>query len=154
MTTKGLKLECTKPKCFNRQILSECKICVKSHKCELCKARKQHSRSTKCTKNRKCDACTSREELYQCVTKKYCSTCSVKKGKCGDCKELPPKCINNGKHFYIYIIKNFNDSLFDILECCARRLLSVQLDFRTIMRDRRIYLTINQWKISSGDILS
>lgn len=87
--TRGLKLEYTKPKCFNCQMLSECKICVKGHKCELYKAPKQHSGSTKCTKNRKCDACASREEQCQCVTKKYGSTCSVKKGKCGDCMEFP-----------------------------------------------------------------
>lgn len=27
--TRGLKLECTKPKCFNYQIVSECKICIR-----------------------------------------------------------------------------------------------------------------------------
>lgn len=66
--TRGLKLKCTKPKCFNCQMLSKCKICVKGHKCELCKAPKQYSGSIKCTKNRKCDACAFREEQCQCVT--------------------------------------------------------------------------------------
>ncbi len=102
---RGLNLECTKPKYFNYQMVSEYKICVKSHKFDLCKAPKQNSGSTKCTKNRKCDACAFREERSQCVTKKYCLTCSIKKGKRVDCKELPPKCINDGKYF-IYIIKN------------------------------------------------
>ncbi len=34
--TGGLNLSCPKPKCFNCQIASECKICVKGHKCDTC----------------------------------------------------------------------------------------------------------------------
>lgn len=90
---KSLKLECTKPKCFNCQVVADCKICIKGHKCDPCKISKQHSGSTTYSKNRKCDACAFREEHCQCVTKKYCATCSVKKGKCVDCEDLPPKCI-------------------------------------------------------------
>lgn len=97
---KGLKLECTKPKCFNCQVVADCKICVKGHKCDLCKTPKQHSAYTK---NRKCDACAVREENCQCVTKKYCSACSVRKGKCNDCEDLPPKCINDGNYFPLFI---------------------------------------------------
>ena len=96
--TKGLKLECTKSKCFNCQVVADCKICIKSYKYDPCKIPKQHSGSTTCSKNWKCDACAFREEYCQCVTKKYCATCSVEKGKCVDCEDLPPKCINDGKY--------------------------------------------------------
>lgn len=37
---KGLKLECSKPKCFNCQVAADCKIFVKGHKCDLCKTSK------------------------------------------------------------------------------------------------------------------
>ena len=100
---KGLKLECSKPKCFNCQVAADCKICVKGHKCDLCKTPKQHSGTAICTKNRKCDACALREEKCHCVTKKYCSACSVKKGKCIDCEDLPPKCINDGNYSALLI---------------------------------------------------
>lgn len=91
----GRKLSCPKPKCFNCQVAADCKICVKGHKCDTCKTPKDCS-STNCSKNRRCDACVHREEICQCVTKKYCATCSVKKGKCGDCEDLPPKCTTDG----------------------------------------------------------
>lgn len=53
---QGLKLECPKPKCFNCKVMANCKICIKGHKCDTCKASKNHS-STSCSKARKCDAC-------------------------------------------------------------------------------------------------
>ena len=34
---KKLKLSCLKLKCFNCQVVAECKICIKGHKCEICK---------------------------------------------------------------------------------------------------------------------
>ncbi len=40
---KGLNLGCPKPKCFNCQVAADCKICVKSHRCDHCKALRQHS---------------------------------------------------------------------------------------------------------------
>lgn len=33
---KSLKFECTKPKCFNYQVVANCKIYIKSHKYNLC----------------------------------------------------------------------------------------------------------------------
>lgn len=92
----GLNLECSKPKCFNCEVATNCKICVKGHKCDLCKAPKECS-STNCSKSRKCDACVHRETLCQCVSKTYCAMCSIKKGKCADCEDLPPKCTTNSK---------------------------------------------------------
>lgn len=35
---KGLNLECPKLKCFNCQVAVDCKIRIKSQKCNLCKA--------------------------------------------------------------------------------------------------------------------
>ena len=37
---KKLKLECLKPKCFNCQLVAECKIYVKGHKYDSCKVPK------------------------------------------------------------------------------------------------------------------
>lgn len=98
---RGLKLECVKLKCFNCQLVAECKICVKGHKCDSCKVPKEHSGSITCSRNRKCDACALREECCQYVTKKYCTNCTGKKGKCVDCEELPPKCISDGNYSYL-----------------------------------------------------
>ncbi len=61
-SVKGLRLECPKPKCFNCQVAADCKICVKEHKCDLCKTPKQHSGTAIYTKNRKCNACALKEE--------------------------------------------------------------------------------------------
>lgn len=91
----GLNLSCPKPKCFNCQVTAECKICEKKYKCDTCKLPHQCSFTT-CLKTRRCDACVCREEICQCVSKKYCTIYSVKKGKCGDCEDLPPKCPTNG----------------------------------------------------------
>lgn len=93
----GLNLECPKPRCQGCQAAPECEICIKGHRCDLCKAPRQHS-STNCSKNRRCDACVQREEQCQCVAKKYCDSCSIQKGKCGNCEELPPKCTADGKY--------------------------------------------------------
>lgn len=66
---QGLKLECLKPKCFNCEVMANCKICIKSHKCETCKAPKNYS-SINCSKAQKCDSCAYWESICQCVTKK------------------------------------------------------------------------------------
>lgn len=84
---RGLKLEYPKPKCFNCEVMANCKDCIKGHRCDTCKAPKNHS-SSNCSKIGKCDSCAHRESICQCVTKKYCATCSVKKGKYMDCEDL------------------------------------------------------------------
>ena len=123
--SEGLNLECLKPKCFNYQVVVECKICVKKHKYELYKIPRQHSRITTCIKNRRYDTYTHKEENCQCIRKKYCTTCTIKKRKCADCKELPPKCTTNNNSFLIinYYI------LINLLDYYVRCLLSVQPDF-------------------------
>ena len=95
---KGLKLECPKPKCFNCEVMANCKDCIKDHRCDTCKAPKNHS-FFNYSKIRKCDSCAHRELICQCMTKKYCATCSVKKTKCMDCEDLLPKCISDCKYF-------------------------------------------------------
>lgn len=87
----GLNLECPKPKCFN------CELCIRGHKCDSCKTPKNHS--APCSKSRKCDSYGYQEQevICQCVSKKYCVTCELKKGKCGDCEVLPPKCTTQSK---------------------------------------------------------
>ena len=37
-----------------------------------------------------------RKKFASVFLKKYYTMCSVKKGKCGDCEDLPPKCITDG----------------------------------------------------------
>lgn len=95
---KCLKLECIKSKCFKCQVVTDCKIYIKDHKCNSCKIHKQYSGSTTYSKNQKCDTCAFKEEYYQCVIKKYCATCLVKKGKYVDCDNLPSKYINDSKY--------------------------------------------------------
>ena len=97
--SRGLNLECPKPKYFNCQVTVEFKICVKGYKYELYKIPRQHSRMTTCIKNRRCDACAQREENCQCVRKKYCTIYAIKKEKCANYKELPPKCTTNSNSF-------------------------------------------------------
>ena len=122
---RGLNLECLKPKCFNYQVVVECKICVKRHKYELYKILRQYSGTATCTKNRRCNTCAQREANCQCVGKTYCTTCAIKKGKCANWKKLLPKCTTNGNFF---LIINYY-MLINLLDCCAHCLLSIQPDF-------------------------
>ena len=106
--TKGLKLTCPSPKCLDCQTAAECKLCIKGIRCESCKSPKEHSGIAECTSQRKCDACVLRQIQCQCISKKYCARCEKQKGKCGDCKELPPKCFSNGNIiFFIFLILSF-----------------------------------------------
>lgn len=59
----GLNLECPQSKCFNCQVAAECKICIKGHKCELCKIPRQHSGTATCTKNRRYNACAIEKKI-------------------------------------------------------------------------------------------
>lgn len=89
-----LNLECSKPKCYNCQRMADCKIFVKRSQCQGCRTPVAHG--PLCSKNRKCDVCVQQKADCQCVSKKYCATCSAKKEKCMDCEELPPRCTSNG----------------------------------------------------------
>lgn len=62
----------------------------------MCKVPKNHS-FIKYSKARKCNANTNKELFYKYVIKIYCATCLVKKEKCLDCKNLPPKYTFNNK---------------------------------------------------------
>ena len=33
----GLNLECPKPKCYNCQIIADCKLCIKGTRCQTCR---------------------------------------------------------------------------------------------------------------------
>ena len=100
--TKSLNLECPKPKCFNCQFATDCKIFIKSHKCDLYKAPQNHN-ILNYSKNQHCDAYAYRKEQCQCVSKKYCATCSIKKRKCADCEDLSPNCTSDDKFLIILI---------------------------------------------------
>ena len=56
-----LNLEYPKLKCFNCQVIAEYKICVKEHKCELCKIPRQNDGTSTYTKNWKFDSYTYRK---------------------------------------------------------------------------------------------
>lgn len=95
---RGVNLECLRPKYFNCQVASECKICIKGTRCDSCKSPKEHSLMP-CLKARKCDACVKHSQTCQCISKKYYSTCIGKKKKCLDCEKLLPKCSSDCKFF-------------------------------------------------------
>ena len=121
----GLNLEFLRPKYCNCQVVAECKICIKKHKYELCKIPRQDSGTATYTKNRRCDTYAHREENCECVGKKYCTTCAIKKGKYANCKKLSPKCTTNGNFF---LIINYY-MLINLLNYCVHHLLWVQPDF-------------------------
>ena len=125
--SRGLNLEYFKPKYFNYWVAAKYKICVKEHKCELCKIPRQNSEIATFTNNQRYDACAHSEENCQYIGKKYCITCAIKKGKCANCQELHPKCTTNGNFF---LIINYY-MLINLLNYCARCLLSIQPDFVT-----------------------
>ena len=54
------------------------------------------------TKNRRCNTCIYRKENCQCVGKKYCITCVIKKEKYANYKELSPKYTTNINFFLDY----------------------------------------------------
>lgn len=81
--------------------MANCKICIKSHKCDICKTPKNHN-STNYSKDKKYDVFAYWELICKCVIKKYYTTCSIKKGKYFDCEDLPSKCISNSKFILFY----------------------------------------------------
>ena len=97
---KKLNLSCPKPKRFKCQVSTDCKVCIKGHKCDTCKVPRQCS-SSNCSKSRRYNAYVHRKEICQCVSKKYCAVCTVWKGKFGDCEDLPPKCTTDGNNLFI-----------------------------------------------------
>ena len=93
---QGLNLECPKQKCFNCQVMADCRTCIKRQRCDSCKEPKQHS-SAHCSKTRLCDACAMKAMSCRCIPKQLCATCISKRGKCGTCEEMPPKCTTNSE---------------------------------------------------------
>ncbi len=87
LPAKVLNLSCLKPKYFYCQVAADCKIFVKGYKCDICKLPRQFS-SLSCLKNCQFDEYLYREEICQYVSTKYCAVCTVKKEKCGDCKDF------------------------------------------------------------------
>lgn len=59
---KGLNLCCFKPKCFNCQIATNCKICIKGYKCDTYKIPQKYS-LTSCSKNWNCNAYIHSQKL-------------------------------------------------------------------------------------------
>ena len=106
----NLNLECPKPKCLECQAIVDCKICVEGKRCDSCKIPNVHN-NTNCGNGRSCDACEERKKRCKCTRKVYCPRRANQKlgGKCQECENMPPKCTSNN--------------------CCARRLLSIQLYF-------------------------
>ena len=66
------------------------------------------------------------------MAKKYWNRYASCMGKkCSDCEKLPPKCISNNKKYFFYSRFQRSTVLTLISNCCARQLLSIQLDFET-----------------------
>ncbi len=52
-----LNLECSKPKCYNCQIIADCKLCIKVSQCLTCRDKKDQSATF--GSGRKYDACVA-----------------------------------------------------------------------------------------------
>ena len=127
---KGVRLSCDQPKCANCQSLATYTLCVKGNKCDLCKETKEHS--GRYTKHRICDECDNRKIRCQCITKKYCTRCKeiILQKSFIECEKMPPKYTSESKFFYfILIITCFIILIFIYIDCCARRILSLQPGF-------------------------
>ena len=116
-------MKCLNPKCFNYEIAANCKVCIRGYKFDLCKTPKNHSPLY--SKSRKCDAFLYQKIICQCVLKKYCATCTLRKKKYENCEKLPSKYIIQSK---LSINNNFYNT-YKFLDCCAQQLLAVQPDF-------------------------
>lgn len=81
--------------------MANCKICIKYHKYNICKAPKNHN-SISYSKSKKCDEYVYWKLICECVTKKYYITCLVKKRKYLDCEDLFLKCTFNNKFILFY----------------------------------------------------
>ena len=114
-------MEYSKSKCFNYQVVTECKIYVKDHKCQLCKIPRQHSRTATYIKNRRRDTFAHREENCQCVRKKYLPLVQSKKRNLPTVKNYP---LNALLILISFLIINYF-ILIDLLDCYASRLLLV-----------------------------
>ena len=89
--SKGLKLECPKPKCNCCVKKTKCKECVKAKRCESCKEKKEYS-NLKCTSQRRCDACVIKRNICTCTVRILCVQYNKNTVKnCEDCDELPEK---------------------------------------------------------------
>jgi hypothetical protein len=121
-------LECPKPLCEECEPRQKCKDCVKGTKCGLCRQKKEHSGS--CTTRRICDNCARRKESCTCVQKQYCAPCKKRRKEgCRECESLPAKCTSSSE-LTLSLPSLQTKPLADfILDCCARRLLSLQPDF-------------------------
>lgn len=97
-------MECLKLQCYNYELRTNCKLCVKDTRYNSCKAPKVHIGTVECTKSRKCDGCVTRKAQYTLVSKKHCIKCTKPKKKYGDCKNLLLKCDSDYK-FNIFLTK-------------------------------------------------
>lgn len=69
-----------------------------------------------------------RVAIYHCVSKKYCTNYSLKKRKCINCKNfLQNALLIISEDFF----KQINQCLFILLGYYAKRLLFIQLDFKS-----------------------
>lgn len=127
---KGLKLVCAAPECLTCQTFAKRKAYTKGSRCSSCLEKKVHS--NKYTVKRLCDECRQRKERCTCVTKKYCEKCAGRIGKkCLECKKLPPKCTLNGTILSWVFLSVEDLILRALIDCCSKRLLSIQPDFET-----------------------
>lgn len=75
---KRLKLKCPKPKYFNYKMIVNCKNCIKGYKYNISKALKNYS-FFNYLKIQKCNLYINQKSIYKYITKKYYTTCLIKK---------------------------------------------------------------------------
>lgn len=111
--SKGIRLECEKPKCATCQSFSICNMCIKGRKCDSCKK----GANVICVKRLRIIVVIVQNNVYvihtifekkrcQCVTKKYCTRCkeiSLQKS-CLECEKIPPKCTSEGQYLFEFIL--------------------------------------------------
>lgn len=79
--------------------MANCKICIKDHRYDICKAPKNHTFSN-CSKIWKYNLYMYQESIYQYGIRKYYTTCLIKKGKSIDCEDLSSTYTPNSQFFF------------------------------------------------------
>ena len=65
------------PKCFNYEVMANCKNFIKYHRYDIYKAPKNHG-FFNCSKIWECNLCINQKSICQCIIKIYYAICLVK----------------------------------------------------------------------------
>lgn len=88
-------MKCQKSQCYNYELCTNCKLCLKSLQCNFCKAPKVHIGKVKCTKSLKYNRYVIRKVQCTYISKKHWVKYVKFKEKCEDYEDLPSKYESN-----------------------------------------------------------